>query len=475
MYVMNGFSSRRSTTTCPNILLIVMDATRAKNLSCYGYQRPTTPYLDRFAERSVVYETAISPAGWSLPSHASIFTGLYPSQHGAHDQHKYLLTEYVTMAQVLRAANYTTLAFCNNPYVGPATGLNRGFDWFNSDFRAASYPLSKQVKRMNRKVQNGIAKILSQSDSGARYINQRASTALRRLRTEELPFFMFIHYEDIHAPYRLPKKYGCYLPDGMSFKQGLKVNQDPWKYLIHPDLMGERDFEILKALYDGAITYVDTRIAEILSWLEQLGILDTTMVIITADHGENLGDHQLMAHKYCLYDTLLHVPLIIHYPKGITPPGRVTHQVQTLDLFPTILAMLGDTSSETYRLMQGYDLLSSARHDFTLAEQSHPDITNFHKRFPGVDVSRFDRSLKMIRTDQHKYIQASDGRHELYDLWADPDELCNIIAAQPHIADTLDQRLAEWNTTFEVAMPTTQAPEFDDVVRDRLRALGYLE
>jgi arylsulfatase A-like enzyme len=144
-------------------------------------------------------------------------------------------------------------------------------------------------------------------------------------------------------------------------------------------------------------------------------------------------------------------------------------------LLPTILAMLGDTSSETYRSLQGYDLLSSARHDFTIAEQSHPDLTNFYKRFPGVDVSRFDRALKMIRTDRYKYIWASDDRHELYDLRTDPDELCNIIGAQPHIADTLDRRLAEWNMSFEVAMPTAQAPEFDDVVRDRLRALGYLE
>ena len=112
----------------PNIVLIVMDAARASSLSCYGYRRPTTPNLERFADRCVVYEKAISPAGWSLPSHASLFTGLYPSRHGAHDEHKYLRPECPTMAEVLKALGYHTVAFCHNAYVGYPTGLHRGFE-----------------------------------------------------------------------------------------------------------------------------------------------------------------------------------------------------------------------------------------------------------------------------------------------------------------------------------------------------------
>ena len=111
----------------PNILLIVMDATRASNLSCYGYFRPTTPNLERFAERCTVYESAISPAGWTLPAHASIFTGLYPSKHGAVEQHKYLDRAYPVMAECLRLHGYRTVALCNNRYVGPATGLHRAW------------------------------------------------------------------------------------------------------------------------------------------------------------------------------------------------------------------------------------------------------------------------------------------------------------------------------------------------------------
>jgi arylsulfatase A-like enzyme len=120
------------------------------------------------------------------------------------------------------------------------------------------------------------------------------------------------------------------------------------------------------------------------------------------------------------------------------------HQVQTVDLLPTILTMLGDTSSELFRSMQGYDLLSSTRREFTIAEQAHPDLSQFNERFPEADVSKYDRALKMIRTDNYKYIWASDGKHELYDLQADPDELSNIIKDYQNIADDLKSRLKDW-------------------------------
>ena len=363
------------------------------------------------------------------------------------------------------------MAFCYNDYVGPATGLDRGFEEFNRVVERVPRPLRK----ITRKIDSGIAVLQGLHDSGARYINKQVSIALRRLQADGRPFFMFVHYGEPHAPYRPPRKYNRYLPDSVFLRrEAREVNQDWWKHFIDLSL-DERDFEILTALYDAEITYLDTRVAEVLDWLEKSGILDQTMVIITADHGENIGDHQMMGHQYCLYDTLLHVPFLIHYPKGITAPGRVAHQVQTLDLLPTVLTMLGDTSSETYRSLQGHDLLSSTRREFAIAEHAHPDLTTFYKRFPGVDVSRYDRALKMIRTDRYKYIWSSDGHNELYDLQADPNEQCNIIGEHPDIAEGLDRRLTEWRNSFEAATPLEEVPEFEEEVKARLRALGYLE
>jgi arylsulfatase A-like enzyme len=375
------------------------------------------------------------------------------------------------MAEWLHARDYDTLAFCDNAYVGPSTGLDRGFDRFNKDFNNTP----DYLREINRKLNIGLAILLGQRDSGARHANKQVQSALRHLQPSEKPFFMFIHYSEPHAPYRLPRKYRRFMPDGISFRSAQQVNQDPWKYLIDPDSMDEEDFKALTAIYDAEIAYADERIAQVLGWFEERKILDETMVIITADHGENIGDHKMMAHKYCLYDTLLHVPLLIQFPTGSVKPDRLTHQVQTLDIFPTIMSMLGEASSETYRSLQGYDITSSERHEFTIAEQSLPDLTTFYKRYPGVDVSRYDRSLKMIRTDRYKYIWASDGNHELFDLQVDPDEEQNIIKDQQKIAKDLDRQLTSWQDSFEAAAPSEPAPEFDEEIKARLRALGYLE
>lgn len=435
---MNVLPTKKSDEKYPNILLVVMDATRAKNFSLYGHNRPTTPNIERFAERCVVYDKAISAGCWSLPGHASIFTGLHPATHKANDQTQYLVPEHPTMAEVLRTFGYQTIALCHKRDVGPITGLDRGFDKFN--------PLSSTntLKRLNRRKDNAIARMMGTRDKGAVYTNQKIYKLLPQLQAEGRPFFMFVSYLESHIPYRPPKKFNRYLPDGISPSQVSQVNQDRWKYMVGEAEMSEQDFDILAALYDGAITYGDSRINEMLTWLDQQGMLDDMMIIITADHGENLGEHQLMAHGYCLYDTVIHVPLIIHYPDSLVTPGRVEHQVQTVDLLPTILTMLGDTSSELFRSMQGYDLLSSNRREFTIAEQAHPDLSQFNERFPEADVSKYDRALKMIRTDNYKYIWASDGNQELYDLQADPDELSNIIKDHQNIADDLKSRLKDW-------------------------------
>jgi arylsulfatase A-like enzyme len=458
IFFMGILSFDQTTVTHPNILLIVMDAVRAQNLSCYGYHRLTTPNLEQFAEHCVVYENAISAGCWSLPGHASIFTGLYPSTHRAHDQHKFLETQYPTMAELLRLKGYRTIALCHKWDVGPFTGLDRGFEWFNH----SNSRVPRTLRRIAFRADNGVARVMGRRDSGARYTNRRIRSLLPQLQADEQPFFMFVSYLEAHSPYRPPREYNLYLPNGVSPRRAREVNQDRWKYMVGQAPMDDRDFEILTALYDGELSYVDARVAQVLDWLEQLDMLDQMMVIITADHGENLGEHQLMTHGFCLYDTVVRVPLLIHYPRGTARPGQVTHQVQTVDLLPTVLAMLGDTLSETYRSLQGYDLLSSSRHEFAIAEQAHPDFTSFYKRMPGTDISKYDQALKMIRTDRHKYIWSSDDSFELHDLQADPAEVNNIIFEQPAIAQDLAERLAKWSNRVQPVSPLDRVSEFDE-------------
>jgi arylsulfatase A-like enzyme len=307
-----------------------------------------------------------------------------------------------------------------------------------------------------RRLDAEFRRILGRGDRGARYTNYQFRSSLSKSQADERPFFVFVSYLEAHIPYRPAKAYNRFLPNAVSCEQAQQVNQDRWKYLIGQAPMEERDFEILTALYDASLAYLDARIAELLGWLEESGLLDQTMVIITADHGEELGEHQLMAHGYCLYDSVLHVPLIIHYPRGTTSPGRVPYQVQAVDLLPTVLTVAGDTASEAYRAFQGNDLLSATRREYTIAEEARPDFTAFHRRFPGEELAQYDRALQMIRTDRHKFIWASDGRHELYDLQVDPDEMQDLVADCPEIAADLEKRLEEWRRSFE---PVALSPQ----------------
>jgi arylsulfatase A-like enzyme len=456
----------------PNIVLVVLDATRAANLSCYGYERPTTPHLDRFAEDAVLYERAISPAGWTLPSHASMFTGLYPSSHGAHDQHKRLEPGIPTLAEVLRANGVRTAAICHNPYAGPVTGLDRGFELFNEPRDRRS-----RLRRVRRVVQRGsraARRAVGRADSGARATTASARRLIRDFAKARQPFFLFVHYDEAHAPYRLPASADQFLPAGTRMREALRVNQDPWRYLIDPTSMTERDFEVLTGLYDGASNYLDEPFDELVSSLRDARILDSTMVIVTADHGENIGDHGMMAHKYCLYDTLLHVPLIVRFPAGTAAANREPRQVQTLDLMPTVLGMLGLEPPDGARPFEGRDLLSPEGHPYTVAEQSRPDLRRFGERFPGVDVSRFDRALAAIRTDEYKFTWASDGLHELYDLRSDPGETHNVVDDRPDVASALAAQLSPHIDRL-TADDTAEQPEFGGAVAERLRSLGYLE
>lgn len=436
----------------PNILLIVMDATRAQNLSVYGYSRPTTPHLEAFAAECVVYENAIAASCWSLPCHASIFTGVYPSTHGADDQRQFLDAAHPIIGELLANRHgYRTYAFCSKRDVSPLTGMDRGFQHFDAG------ELRGSLRKWARKADNGLARVRGTHDSGLRHTRRSLQRLLPQLQQGDEPFFIFLSTVEAHIPYHPPRQYNHFVPDSIPARQVAHVNMDRWKYMANRIEMRPTDFEILNALYDAGIAYTDAAIGEILRALREQNLLDDMLVMITADHGENLGEHRLMAHGYCLYDTVIRVPLLIHYPKGISAAKRVPSQVQSVDILPTILNLLGDDVAREHPYLEGNDLLSSARHPFTVAEQANPDLRIFRTRFPDSDVSHYDRYLRMIRTERHKFIWGSDGRHELYDLCADPGENQNRIHVEPAVAEELNGWLQTWLANHSPAKIETAA------------------
>jgi arylsulfatase A-like enzyme len=256
-----------------------------------------------------------------------------------------------------------------------------------------------------------------------------------------------------------------------------KVNQDPWRFLAGKARMTGEDFAILAGLYDGEVSYVDSRVGQLYETLRAERLLDNTILIITSDHGENLGDHGLMSHAYCLYDTLVQVPLIVHYP-GTFPKGeRVWRPVQTLDLFPTLLTLAEVTDPDAWDQAQGESLTSAPGADrFVFSEypEPEPSVSMITERYPEFDGTPYDRSLRAVRSTTHKYIRGSDGREELYDLTRDSGEEHDILKAHPQIAADLGAALDRWVGSFQHAPAAGDSVELDDEMRRRLEDLGYL-
>ncbi len=489
----------------PNVLLIVMDTTRHDRLSCYGYHRNTTPNVDRIAKEGVLYENAISPGMWTLPSHASMFTGLYPSKHGATSEHMYLNDRFDTIAEVLKSQGYKTAAFSNNPVVAKWSNLVQGFDmfwklkWSKEWFKVED--LSKEeLERLKRNLKDRFTAFKSPNakDAGAYISNLKIIEWFETEYDPKAPFFMFINYLEPHIPYKPPVPYDTfYLDDGVTAEEVKKVTRKidwgaSWSgYIAGKIKMTKSDFEIISSLYDGEISYLDMRMGELFDYLRKKDVLDNTLLIIISDHGEYIGEHHRTAgkqersamihHGFYIYDNLLHVPLIIRYPSLFPSGMRIKKQVQTTDIFPTILDVLG-TSFDRSDEFQGYSLIPSKldKHlrPFAVAEKYiWPDaLGRLQKANASFDISPYLCRRKTIRTEDLKYIWSSDGSEELYDIKNDPEEL-NNIESYPQKAEGLRQKLQDWLSSFEhyKAIGDEPVSEVDKETLERLKDLGYVQ
>ena len=243
----------------PNILLIILDTVRAHNLSCYGYPKVTTPYLDSLcSSQAHLFKNAFTPAIWTIPSHASLFTGTYPSKHGALNLHRHLSDDYITMAQLLSSNGYETAAFSNNYFISLKDfGLNRGFS------HVERKPHRSNI--LSRFLNKGIRLLTHSEDSGAAYTNTRLQKWIRHERDANKPFFLFMNYMEAHAPYtHLPNKYISRYLSNDEIRKLSSINQDRQKYLTRSITMADEDFRILRSVYDAQIAYLDQRINELM-------------------------------------------------------------------------------------------------------------------------------------------------------------------------------------------------------------------
>jgi arylsulfatase A-like enzyme len=373
----------------PNVLLIVLDTVRARSLSLYGYDRPTTPQLERFSKKGVVFERAHATAPWTLPSHASMFTGRFPYELGLSASfEKPLDSTYPTLAELFKERGYVTSGFSANlGYCSYESGLSRGFIHFED------YPVSlKQIissSSLYRAITNSNNLVrevgATRHRRGAAEIN---GSFLRWLSSkDERPFFAFLNYFDAHLPYLPPKPFDT--------------------------KFGPQKTEL--DAYESCIAYIDHQVGLLLDELEKRDLFENTLIIITSDHGEQFGEHNLFGHGNSLYLPLLHVPLLVSFPDRV-PAGKSVKEAVTLrDIPATVvdLLKLEDVAqfpgNSLARHWDGTDGSGGAVADAPLSEE---------------------RRMKSLIVDRYHYIVNKQGREELYDIEKDPFEEQNLADSE---------------------------------------------
>ena len=386
-----------------NVLLITLDTLRADRLGCYGYSAARTPALDGFAGQGLRFTQAFTHVPLTLPSHASILTGLHPPEHGLRDNARGKLSaSTTTLAGLLRGDDYATGAFVASFVLDGQFGLGPGFELYD-DRMTANLSSGEVFKRENR-------------------ANVVADRALEWLRGQaDRPFFCWVHFYDPHEPYDPPEPYRSRLADA----------------------------------YDGEIAFMDSQVKRLLDFLDARKLAARTLVVIVGDHGESFGEHKEFGHGVFLYDTTMHVPLLIRLP-GRIEPGTSDRLTGLADVAPTVLGLLGLPAPSE---MSGADALSGSDESGAVYGESEFAF-NTHSWSP----------LASLTTRRWKYIEAPV--RELYDRVADPGETKNLVRDRLDIGKQLAAQLARVQSGFEAGTP--EPVRLDPEAVAKLRELGYL-
>lgn len=503
----------------PNLLFIILDTQRRDRLSLYGYARATSPRLDDFAAAGRVYEAAVAPAQWTISSHASMFTGLYPYQHATNQANHRLPEALTSVVEWLRAGGYHTVGFCNNPLIGLIdNGLDRGFERFYhyaspAPQRPTRRPLPPVVARswrgfsqftrrtINRFAQNEALFRASLhpliSPIWSRWVNYKGSVAAsthdlraywhQHRRSSSQPIFAFLNLMGTHMPLRPPRQWIDHIaPELRHNRAALRwmaaYNGDGLRW-ISPAVPPLTDWQqqALGAVYDAAAAEQDHYLGAMLAAMQADGDLDDTLVIIGADHGEGLGDHGYCGHSFVVNHELTHVPWLMWW-RGNIAPAREPSVISTRRVFHTLLdaAGLGRTlpiddpagSVERLSLLRA----NGEAEQNTALSEAYPATTllnTLRYRMPGIiEQRRLSEVRRAVVRGEHKLTTVGDDPEALYHLPTDPAEQVNHLSAQPALSAELHDVL---RGALASAASAPAPQDFSPPVLDNLRALGYLD
>jgi arylsulfatase A-like enzyme len=432
----------------PNILLVSIDSLRYDHLHCYGYPRETSPVIDQLAREGARFTTAVVPTSWTLPSHVTLLTALPPELHGVVQDWVQLKPGPLSLSHVLWQRGYNTAGLVSGPFLRAEYGFARGFDHYD-DYTA----VSSSHELSHRAITSPALLALAQD-----WLSQWDSTGRER------PFFFFLHMWDVHYDYTPPAPYDRLFDSdyagtmtGENFERGAHV---------HPE-MDRRDLEHLIALYDGEIRYTDHYLGKIIDLFKERGVLDSTIVVVTSDHGDEFLEHGNKGHRKTLYDETILVPLIIRYPELIAPGTTVDRQVRLMDIAPTVLSLAGVES------LDGFGGEDPDARDLSPLLGLAPTT----QMAPLTAFSELNAEWASVRTESSKLIMSlgDPASYELYDLTSDPKEQADLIPERPEMAEELEAELLGWRRARQSGPSLSRDFELRDEQIRQLRALGYID
>ena len=475
---MDDFCIRKeSSAGLPNIIIIVLDAGRFDYLSCYGHPQQITPHIDSLARQGVLFENVTTVAPWTVPSHASMFTGLYPNQHLANWNTLKIKEGIPTIFDILRKRDYKISAFvANDTLVYPCEMFGKDADVYGLKRHGHSKNLS------------GFVDGFRQEDSHCDRITGFFVDWLNKCPSE--PFMLYFNYYDLHSKYDAREPYRLKYLSGDD-EQVLADMGDRFslhfKEMNREAVVTKEQTRAMRNLYKAKMAAIDENISTVVTALEKNKLMDNTILIITADHGDTLGDHTYPSfhHQFSIYNALTRIPLIIYSPRLKPYARRVSVPlIQNIDIFPTILDLCSidkpvhSHSSPALSLMKYiFDSCSVKPREYAVSMYEAPKkFVDWNKKYVN---PAYIRKLLSIQDERYKLIFSDDDRIELYDVTTDPQEQNNIKDRFPEVCSRLRKSFFELLNKYggikEDYAAVVFSSEEEATIKERLRSLGYLE
>ncbi|MFH1841785.1 MAG: sulfatase [bacterium] len=452
----------------PSVLLITVDALRADHLGCYGFRLDSSPSIDRLAARGVRFESCMVQWPKTWPSLCSLLTGIYPRTSGIKYRRRRLPESLLFLSEIFQARGYATAAIIANCNIGRTYGFDQGFDTFIESWR-------ERWRELHGETPFRQPSFTVKEYTNATLITDQAVAWLRQ-QPAGSPFFLWLHYIDPHGPYEPPAQYAEYFQESFPAEQ-VAIRQIPGYQLQFQPGGGEAitDLAHYRAQYTREIRYTDTEIGRLLHQLDSLTLADQTVIVLTADHGESLGEHDYyLEHGKFSYEVNAHVPLILVWP-GRFPAGEdVLAPVGLIDLAPTLLDLAGIEPPDSF---QGHSLVGLLRlRPAAPAPAAVFMESGHHEEFPQLSIR--SAAWKLIQvTGQADRAGMTGSEFELYDLSVDPGETVNVAPEHIDVVARLSAQLDAWyaDTTRVELGEELKLDELDEKSRQMLRALGYVD